>query len=41
VCAEQVWGQAQADVIKGGMTAAAAIDKAFKRADQIFAKYPT
>jgi multiple sugar transport system substrate-binding protein len=39
VCAEQVWGQAQADVIKNGMTPAAAIDKAFKRADQIFAKF--
>ncbi len=39
VAAEQLWGQAHADVIKNGMTASAAIDKAFKRADQIFAKY--
>ena len=37
--AEQLWGQAHADVIKNGMTPAAAIDKAFKRAEQIFAKY--
>jgi multiple sugar transport system substrate-binding protein len=34
--AEQIWGQAHADVIKNGMTPAAAIDKAFKRCDQIF-----
>lgn len=39
VNAEQLWGQAHADVIKNGMTPQAAIDKAFKRADQIFAKY--
>jgi multiple sugar transport system substrate-binding protein len=38
VNAEQVWGQAHADVIKNGMKVAEAIDKAFKRADQIFAK---
>ena len=37
--AEQLWGQAHADVIKNGMTPAAAIDKAFKRAEQIFADY--
>jgi multiple sugar transport system substrate-binding protein len=37
--AEQLWGQAHADVIKNGMTTAAAIDKAFKRAEQIFAQY--
>jgi multiple sugar transport system substrate-binding protein len=36
--AEQIWGQAHADVIKNGMTPAAAIDKAFKRCNQIFAK---
>lgn len=36
--AEQIWGQAHADVIKNGMTPAAAIDKAFKRAETIFAK---
>ncbi len=36
--AEQIWGQAHADVIKNGMTPAAAIDKAFKRCNQIFAR---
>jgi multiple sugar transport system substrate-binding protein len=36
--AEQLWGQAHADVIKNGMTPAQAVDKAFKRAEQIFAK---
>jgi multiple sugar transport system substrate-binding protein len=40
VAAEQLWGQAEADVIKGGMTPQAAVDKAFRRAEQIFAKYP-
>jgi multiple sugar transport system substrate-binding protein len=38
VNAEQVWGQAHADVIKNGMKVSDAIDKAFKRAEQIFAK---
>ncbi len=36
--AEQLWGQAHADVIKNGMTPTAAIDKAFKRVEEIFAK---
>jgi multiple sugar transport system substrate-binding protein len=36
--AEQLWGQAHADVIKNGMKASEAVDKAFKRAEQIFAK---
>jgi len=36
-CAEQIWGQAHADVIKNSMKAADAVDKAFKRANQIFA----
>ena len=36
---EQLWGQAHADVIKNGMKPADAIDKAFKRAEQIFARY--
>jgi multiple sugar transport system substrate-binding protein len=40
VQAEQLWGQAHADVIKNGMKASAAIDKAFKRAEEIFAKHP-
>ena len=35
---EQLWGQAHADVIKNGITPAAAIDKAFKRCNEIFAK---
>ncbi len=39
VSAEQLWGGALADVIKNGMTSAAAVDKAFKRADAIFTKY--
>ena len=37
--AEQLWGQAHADVIKSGMKVADAVDKAFKRADQVFAKF--
>ena len=37
--AEQVWGQAEADVIKNGMSAKDAVDKAFKRAEGIFARY--
>jgi ABC-type glycerol-3-phosphate transport system substrate-binding protein len=36
--AEQLWGQAHADVIKGNMKVADAVDKAFKRAEQIFSK---
>jgi ABC-type glycerol-3-phosphate transport system substrate-binding protein len=36
--AEQIWGQAHADVIKSGMKPADAIDKAFKRCNEIFAK---
>jgi multiple sugar transport system substrate-binding protein len=39
VNAEQLWGQAHADVIKNGMTPAAAVDKAFKRAETIFTKF--
>jgi len=39
VGAEQLWGQAHADVIKNGMTAAAAVDKAFRGAERIFAKF--
>jgi multiple sugar transport system substrate-binding protein len=38
VAAEQIWGQAHADVIKHGMTASAAIDKAFARVEEIFSK---
>jgi multiple sugar transport system substrate-binding protein len=39
VNAEQIWGVAHADVIKDGVTPAAAVDKAFRRAEAIFAKY--
>ena len=38
VNAEQLWG-VHADVIKNGMTPAAAVDKAFKRAEAIFTRY--
>ena len=38
VDAEQLQGQAHADVVKNGMSPADAVDKAFKRMDQIFAK---
>jgi multiple sugar transport system substrate-binding protein len=37
--AEQLWGQAHADVIKNGMTPTAAVDKAFRRMEAIFAKF--
>ncbi len=36
--AEQLWGQAHADVIKNGMKVSDAVDKAFKRCEQIFAQ---
>jgi multiple sugar transport system substrate-binding protein len=36
--AEQLWGQAHADVIKNGMKVADAVDKAFKRCAEVFAK---
>jgi multiple sugar transport system substrate-binding protein len=39
VNAEQLWGGAHADVIKNGMTPADAVDKAFRRAEAIFAKF--
>ena len=39
VSAEQVWGQAHADVIKNGMKPEQAVDKAFKRAEQISRKF--
>ena len=37
---EHVWSTAWMDVIQGGMTPEAATDKAFKRAEEIYAKYP-
>ena len=39
VSAEQLWGVVYADVIKSGMTPTAAVDKAFRRAETIFANY--
>ena len=39
VSAEQLWGVAHADVIKQGMTPTAAVEKAFKRAEDIFTKF--
>jgi len=36
--AEQLWGRAHADVIRSGMEVSEAIDKAFKRVEEIFAK---
>jgi multiple sugar transport system substrate-binding protein len=38
--ANQVWGIAVADVVKDGMTAQAAADKALKRIGAVLAKYP-
>jgi multiple sugar transport system substrate-binding protein len=40
VDAEQLWGQAHADVVKNSLSPAAAVDKAFRRAEAIFARYP-
>jgi multiple sugar transport system substrate-binding protein len=39
VNAEQLWGRAEADVIKNGMTPEQATDKAFKRAQVIFERF--
>ena len=36
----QVWPTAWADVISGGLTPQEAVEKAFKRVEEIFAKYP-
>ena len=38
--ATQIWGLAEADVLREGMTPQAAAEKALKRIEQIFAKYP-
>jgi hypothetical protein len=38
VSSEQLWGRARADIIKNGLKPAEALDKAFTRAGQIFAK---
>ena len=40
VNAEHVFSIAMLDVMNNGMTPEQAIDKAFKRAEEIFAKYP-
>jgi multiple sugar transport system substrate-binding protein len=40
VNAEHLFSVAMYDVMKEGMTSVAAIDKAFKRVEEIFAKYP-
>jgi multiple sugar transport system substrate-binding protein len=40
VNAEHLFSVAEFDIINGGMAPAPAIDKAFKRVEEIFAKYP-
>jgi multiple sugar transport system substrate-binding protein len=40
VNAQQVWGSAEADIIRNGLTAEQAADKAFKKIETILAKYP-
>jgi multiple sugar transport system substrate-binding protein len=37
---EHVWGTGWTDIMQGGMTPEAAAEKAFKRVEAIFAKYP-
>ena len=37
---EHTWNIAWADIAKGGMKPEAAVDKALKRVQAIFAKYP-
>ena len=37
---EHVWGTGWADIMQGGMAPQAAAEKAFKRVEEIFAKYP-
>ena len=38
--ATQIWGLAEADIMREGMTPQTAAEKALKRIEQIFAKYP-
>ena len=38
--AQQIWGVAEADILRNGMTADAAADKALKKIGAILAKYP-
>jgi multiple sugar transport system substrate-binding protein len=40
VNAQQVWGSAEADIIRNGMSAEMAADKALKKIETILAKYP-
>ncbi len=40
VNATQIWGSAEADVIRNGLTPEQAADKAFKKIETILAKYP-
>jgi len=40
VQSEHVWSTAWIDIMNGGMTAEAAAAKAYKRINDIFAKYP-
>ena len=37
---EHVWPTAWADIMTGGMTPQAAAEKAFKRVEEVFAKFP-
>jgi ABC-type glycerol-3-phosphate transport system substrate-binding protein len=37
---EHVWPTGWSDIMTGGMTPQAAAEKAFKRVEEIFAKYP-
>jgi len=37
---EHVWAVAWADIMQGGMTPQAAAEKAFKRVEEVFSKYP-
>ena len=39
VNAEQLWGQAHADVIKNGMTPTEAVDKTFRRMETVSSKF--
>jgi len=40
VNAEQIWGLAEADIVRNGMSPKDAADKALKRIDTILGKYP-
>jgi ABC-type glycerol-3-phosphate transport system substrate-binding protein len=37
---EHVWATGWTDIMQGGLTAQVAAEKAFKRVEEIFAKYP-